>query len=184
MLLLFKNLTSIKSQHKKLFVITCMLWLIFLSRTFASHCSHLFRAARVWVVELKPAAVRQELIIRPWAEQSRLKWWIWSKFLTNACCSRQLFPLIFRCAYWLCHRVEGSKSPLKLENNYSNFSVFCCQLLLRRRCLWGDVTTIYNLLCVTFLGVLKSECVCRAADILSINAFHLQHFQSSVHKSK
>lgn len=30
-------------------------------------------------------------------------------------------PLIFRCAYWLCHGVEGSKSPLKLENNYSNF---------------------------------------------------------------
>lgn len=23
-------------------------------------------------------------------------------------------PLIFRCAYWLCHRVEGSKSPLKV----------------------------------------------------------------------
>lgn len=62
-----------------------------------------------------------ELIIHPWAEQSRLKWWIWSKFLTNACCSRQLFPLIFRCAYWLCHRAEGSTSPLKLENNYCNF---------------------------------------------------------------
>lgn len=30
-------------------------------------------------------------------------------------------PLIFRCAYWLHHGVEGSKSLLKFENNYSNF---------------------------------------------------------------
>lgn len=149
MLLLFKKATSIKSQHKKLFVIT--LALIFLSCTFTLRwCSHPFRAAQVWVVKLKPAAVRWELIIRPWAEQSRLKWWIWSKFLTNACCSRQLFPLIFRCAYWLCHRVEGSKSPLKLENNYSNFSVLCCQVLLRGSCLWGGGTATYNLLYVIF----------------------------------
>lgn len=51
-------------------------------------------------------------------------------------------PLIFRCAYWLRHGVEGSKSPFKLENNYSNFSVLYCQLLRRRDSLGG--TTVYN----------------------------------------
>lgn len=34
--------------------------------------------------------------------------------------------LIFRCAYWLHHVVEGGTSLLKLEDNHQNFYIFCC----------------------------------------------------------
>lgn len=67
-------------------------------------------------------------------------------------------PLIFRCAYRL--RVEGwreAKSPLKLENNYSNFFSVSSFWLFPRRNQLRSGAAVYILLYVRFyVCVLKS----------------------------
>lgn len=64
-------------------------------------------------------------------------------------------PLIFRCAYWLRHRGEGSKSLLKLENNYSNFSDSCCQLLQRKYLSVSLYCSLQFTVCHILLGCVK-----------------------------
>lgn len=116
----YQKTSFVKIRNKKCL---CWLTLIFLSRTFAlALTSFLNRSSVSSGAGASCCAVGTHHPSLSGAEQVKVM------NLIQVPDKRLLFkatvPLIFRCAYWLRHVVEGSKSPLKLESNCCNFFHF------------------------------------------------------------